>query len=297
MQLDREAARRAIETHVARPLGMTAEEAAGAILRVANANMADAVRLISIRRGYDPRDFVLTVFGGAGPLHGAALAKELSIPTVLVPPDPGITSAFGCLLVDVRHDLAAMYLAAAHEADPDAIERAFGELEADAEQHLVAEGVPPDRMSLQRSIDMRYLGQWRSLSVPVGRPLASLDEALAGFHSAHEQHHNYRRDDAPVEIYRLNVTAIGVTQKPDLRSPDGSVQQPAPVTARQVRFDDEDGPRETPVFRRADLGPGARLVGPAIVEQLDSTVLVPPRVEAEVDAWRNLRMHIEGVAW
>lgn len=294
MQLDQEAARSAIEAHVARPLGMTTEEAAGAILKVANANMADAVRLISIRRGYDPRDFVLTVFGGAGPLHGAALARELSIPTVLVPPDPGITSAFGCLLVDVRHDLAAMYLAPAHEADPDAIERAFGELELDAEQHLVAEGVPPDRMSLQRSIDMRYLGQWRSLSVPVGRPLASLADALAGFHAAHEQQHNYRRDDAPVEIYRLNVTAIGVTDKPDLRSQGGG-ERPAPVGTRQVRFDDEDGPVETPVFRRADLGPGARLVGPAIVEQLDSTVLVPPRVEAEVDAWRNLRMHIEGV--
>src|SRR5919204_2141698 len=136
MQLDREAARRAIETHVARPLGMTAEEAAGAILRVANANMADAVRLISIRRGYDPRDFVLTVFGGAGPLHGAALAKELSIPTVLVPPDPGITSAFGCLLVDVRHDLSTMFLGHAGSLDVDEVEGEFAQLEAEARTRL-----------------------------------------------------------------------------------------------------------------------------------------------------------------
>ena len=111
MTLDRAAAERAIAEHVAEPLGLGPVEAAKAVIQVANANMADAVRLISIRRGYDPREFALVVFGGAGPLHGAALARELSIPTVLVPPNPGITSALGCLLVDVRHDLAEMFLA------------------------------------------------------------------------------------------------------------------------------------------------------------------------------------------
>src|SRR5213595_3515185 len=146
MTLDRAAAERAIEEHVAGPLGLGVVEAADAVIKVANANMADAVRLISIRRGYDPREFCLVAFGGAGPLHGAALAKELAIPTVLVPPSPGITSALGCLLVDIRH-----------------------------------------------------LGQWRSLTIPVGAPV-DLGDAVTRFHAEHEREYNYRRDGAPVEI-------------------------------------------------------------------------------------------------
>src|SRR5262249_55894481 len=150
MTLDRAAAERSIREHVAEPLGLGLVEAADAIIKVANANMADAMRLISIRRGYDPRDFCLVAFGGAGPLHGAALAEELSIPTVLVPPSPGITSALGCLLVDVRHDLSAMFLAHADSVDVDALEVEFGKLEAEGHERLVAEGVPEEQMSIQR---------------------------------------------------------------------------------------------------------------------------------------------------
>ena len=136
VHLDGDAAHRAITDHTAKALGVTAQEAASAIIRVANANMADAVRLISIRRGYDPRDFALVVFGGAGPLHGAALAKELSIPTVLVPPSPGVTSALGCLLVDIRHDISIMYLGRASELDPSDVEAKFQELEAEGRERL-----------------------------------------------------------------------------------------------------------------------------------------------------------------
>src|SRR4051794_5421452 len=166
LPLDAGLARGAIAEGVAAPLGMTAEEAAEAIVTVANANMADAVRLISIRRGYDPRDFALVAFGGAGPLHGAALARELSIPVVIVPPNPGITSALGCLLVDIRHDLSSMFLRRADAADPEEIEAEFGKLETEARERLAHERVPDRQVSLQRSIAMRYLGQWRSLSGP-----------------------------------------------------------------------------------------------------------------------------------
>jgi N-methylhydantoinase A len=224
MRLDLDAARTAIQERIAAPLGVGVTEAAEGILRVANANMADAVRLVSIRRGYDPRDFVLVVFGGAGPLHGAALAKELSIPTVLVPPNPGITSAFGCLQVDVRHDLSTMYLAPAAGTDPADLEAEFRGLEEEAEERLRAEGVAPEQMSFQRSLEMRYLGQWRSLAIPVGRPLASMEDTIASFHAEHERYHNYRRDEAAVEVYRLNLVAVGVTPKPLLRAsrPNGA---------------------------------------------------------------------------
>ncbi|MGE3772870.1 MAG: hydantoinase/oxoprolinase family protein, partial [Gammaproteobacteria bacterium] len=153
VSLDVAAAERAIGAHVGEPLGLSLIAAAKAILSVANANMADAVRVISIRRGYDPRDFALVAFGGAGALHGVALAKELSIPVVIVPPHPGVTSALGCLLVDIRHDLATTYLIPAERADPTKIEAEFRALEREAVARLTAESVAPADMLLKRSID------------------------------------------------------------------------------------------------------------------------------------------------
>jgi N-methylhydantoinase A len=293
MTLDRDAAARAITQHIGVPLGLDLEEAADAIIKVANANMADAVRLISIRRGYDPREFCLVAFGGAGPLHGAALAKELAIPTVLVPPNPGITSALGCLLVDVRHDLSTMFLGQVETVDPDELEAEFAKLESEAHERLHAEDVPEEQMSIQRLIDMRYLGQWRSLTIPVDAPV-DLQAAVARFHAEHQREYNYRRDGAPVEIYRLNVRAVGVTPKPDLkaRGANGSVV-PGTQGARLVCFDELDEPVETPVYLRSDLQVGTRLTGPAIIEQLDSTTVVPPGWRAEVDEWLNIRMQAE----
>jgi N-methylhydantoinase A len=295
MTLDAEKAATAVRETVAEPLGLGLEQAASAVIRVANANMADAVRLISIRRGYDPRDFALVVFGGAGPLHGAALAKELSIPTVLVPPNPGITSALGCLLVDIRHDLAEMHLRRTDDADPDDLEASFQRLENEARERLRHEGVPEEKIQLERRIAMRYLGQWRSLSVRVDRPLAGLEAAVARFHEEHEREFSYRRDDAPVEIYQLQLVAVGATPKPVFARHDSNGKGGStPQETRPVWFDELDDPVDTPVYHRESLPAGTKLTGPAIVDQLDSTTLVPPDVEAEVDEWLNIRMHIGG---
>jgi N-methylhydantoinase A len=292
MTLDRAAAERAVTEHVAEPLGLGLVEAADAVIRVANANMADAVRLISIRRGYDPRDFCLVAFGGAGPLHGAALAEELAIPTVVVPPSPGITSALGCLLVDIRHDLSAMFLAHVDTVDRDALEAEFEKLEAEARERLAAEDVPEEQMSMQRLVDTRYLGQWRSLTIPVSAPV-DLEDAVARFHAEHERAYNYRRDGAPVEIYRLSVRAIGVTPKPQLRRYEPNGAGFSPLGERDVHFAAAGGAVRTPVYARHDLPAGASLDGPAVIEQLDSTTLVPPGWRADVDEWLNVRMHRE----
>jgi N-methylhydantoinase A len=288
MHLDRAAAENAVAT-LGHRIGLDAADAATAIIQVANANMADAVRLISIRRGYDPREFALVVFGGAGGLHGADLARELSIPTVLVPPSPGITSALGCLLVDVKHDLSTMFLADVATVDHDALEKEFGILEDEARTRLAHEKIAPGDMQLERFLDMRYLGQWRSLSVPVSSPL-DLGTAVATFHAEHEREYNFRRDGEPVEIYRLSVRATGATRKAELarHATDGGV--PAPVTRRHVSFG-EHGSVETPVYDRADLPAGFAAEGPAVVNQLDSTTVVPPGWRWEVDEWLNIRMH------
>jgi N-methylhydantoinase A len=292
MTLDRGAAERALLT-IAEPLGLSIDEAARATIKVANANMADAVRLISIRRGYDPRDFALVAFGGAGPLHGAALARELAIPTVVVPPNPGVTSAMGCMLVDVQHDITRMYLSSANDADPGAVETAFQELEAEGRERLAHEGVPEEHMSFQRFMDMRYQGQWRSLPAAVGSPITSLDAAIEEFHKEHGREHNYRRDDAPVEIYRLSLRAIGVTPKPEMaRRKLEPAAQFSPVGERSVLFDEGDARLVTPVYQRDDLPPGATFDGPAIIDQLDSTTVVPPGTRATVDEWLNIRIDI-----
>ncbi|WP_319803238.1 hydantoinase/oxoprolinase family protein [Brevibacterium sp. CFH 10365] len=156
MTLDRTSSKAAIESTIATPLGLDTDTAADSIIKVANANMADAVRLVSIRRGLDPRDFALIAFGGAGALHGADVAKELDIPTVIVPPNPGVTSALGCLLVDIQHDLSQMYTGAADAADADAVEEHFRELELEGRERLRHEKVVEEDSVFQRGISMRY---------------------------------------------------------------------------------------------------------------------------------------------
>jgi N-methylhydantoinase A len=196
----------------------------------------------------------------------------------------------GCLLVDIRHDLASMFLRRADVADPAEIEAEFGRLEREARELLAHEGVPDHLASLERSIAMRYLGQWRSLAVPVGD--GGVAAAVARFHDEHEREFSYRRDGAPVEIYQLQLRAVGVTPKPEQRPHPAGGRLPQPVTHRDVRFDEADGPVSTPIYIRADLPVGVELAGPAIIEQLDSTCLVPPGVTARVDEWRNVRMEI-----
>jgi len=290
--LDRDAAVTAVKTGVAEPLGMSLDDAAKSIVSVANANMADAVRLISISRGYDPRDFALVAFGGAGALHGVALARELAIPTVIVPPNPGVTSALGCLLVDIRHDLAQSYLTSASEADAGDIEAKFSEMESEARERLETEGVAAKDMLLQRAIDMMYEGQWRSLSVPVGAPFNSVDEAIEAFHRDHEREYAFRRDDAGVDLFRLNLTAIGVTQKAELQRHKKTGGTPSASTTRPVAFDELDAPVDTPIYQHGDLAAGCTFNGPAIVEQLDSTTVIPPGVRVEVDEWLNIRIYV-----
>jgi N-methylhydantoinase A len=294
--LDKSLSEAAIKKVIAEPLNLGVAEAAQAIVSVANANMADAVRLVSIRRGYDPRDFALLAFGGAGALHGADVARELNIPTVIVPPNPGVTSAMGCLLVDVRHDLSQMYTGLASAADTDDLEASFTALETEAAARLRHEGVSDENALLQRQVSMRYLGQWRSLTVPMGTGPGAFEQAIQTFHEQHEREFAFSQVGAPVEIYQLHLAAIGKTPKPSFRPHERTGQMPSsPAELRQVYFG-ETGWVETPVYDRDTLPAGAKFSGPAIINQLDSTTVVPPNTHAEIDEWLNIRIHLEEVA-
>lgn len=293
IMLDPQLAAAAVEQAVADPFGLELHEAADAIIRVANANMSDAVRLISISRGYDPRDFALVAFGGAGALHGVAIAKELAIPAVIVPPNPGVTSALGCLLVDMQHDFSESYLAAAADADPADIEATFKKLETEALHRLAHEGVPDADIILQRTVDMMYQGQWRSLAVAAPSPIRSMDNLAEAFHREHKREYNFRRDETPVSLFRLNLKAVGVVPKAQLAIHEATGIVPKPAGYRAVWFEAPD-PVETPVYQRDDLPAGFTLHGPSVVEQVDSTVLIPPGTTAEVDKYLNLIIRFQG---
>ncbi len=289
--LDPKLAEASVQTSVAEPFGMELHEAAESIVAVANANMANAVRLLSISRGYDPRDFALVAFGGAGALHGAAIAKELSIPTVIIPPNPGVTSALGCLLVDIQHDFSESFMAAAAETKPEDIETAFGRLEAMASERLTYEGVAATDIVLQRNVEMMYQGQWRSLAVPAPVNFSDIDVLIDGFHTEHEREFNYRRDDAPVSIFRVALRATGMVPKVKLQTHIVKKNTPTTDNTREVWF--EGKAFMAMVFERDNLSAGAMLVGPAIVEQFDSTTVVPPATIAEVDIYMNIIIRVQ----
>ena len=289
--LDPNLAAQAVRDTVAEPFGMELHEAAEAIIDVANANMANAVRVLSITRGYDPRDFALVAFGGAGALHGAAVAKELAIPVVIVPPNPGVTSAMGCLLVDIQHDFSDSFMADAATTKPEELEAAFGKIEAEAVERLRHEGVAAKDTVLQRTVEMMYQGQWRSLSVSAPANVTSTSDLIDGFHNEHEREYNFRREDAPVSIFRVGVKATGVVPKAALPSYEVVKNRPAPIGQRDVWFNGVAC--KTDVYDRARFSAGAEFEGPAIVEQVDSTVVVPPNTTASVDQYMNILIRVE----
>ncbi|MFB4162238.1 hydantoinase/oxoprolinase family protein [Alteribacillus sp. JSM 102045] len=286
IELNKEKAYQAVNK-IGERFNYSTEEAANAMIQVANANMCDALRLISVRRGYDPRDFALVTMGGAGPLQGAYLAKEMQIPTVIVPPHPGVAAAMGCLLVDVRHDISKTYVKNVRDVSIEELEQEYLQMEKEAEDLLQEEGVSKEESTLMRYVDMRYMGQWRSLAVSVGRNIPTLEDTLNSFHQEHEREFAFSDKSQSVEIYGLRVTAIGTVPKPKFPKyePSGTIED-AIKESREVYF--EEGFIHTTVYEREKIPVLSEIQGPAIVDQLDSTTVIPPAFTAKVDEYKNL---------
>ena len=291
ISLDVEGARRAIEERCAGPLGLDVVEAANGIVEIANAAMVNALHLISVQRGYDPRDFVLVGFGGAGPLHANALARDSEMPTLIVPTAPGIFSASGLLGTDLKRDSSITLLRRIDELDEDEVEKVFGELEAAGGEELAGEGLPPERVAFLRQIDMRYVGQSFELTIPLEDGRLDVPEATAldeRFHAEHARVYGFSAPGEPVEVVNLRLTTIGRIEKPPLRRLERAEGAPVPKERREVFFAEADGFVDCPIHDRYALGAGATFPGPAIVEELDSTVVVHPGYGVEVDEIGNL---------
>jgi N-methylhydantoinase A len=290
VQLDAEAARLAIETHLADRLSMDVATAAQSMVQVADAAMANAVRLLrQSRRSMSP-NAPLIVFGGAGPMHGVAVARELQTPMVIVPPHPGITSALGCLLVDIRHDFSAMYQNLAHEVDPGHLEAQFADLESQARERLAFEGISERDMQMERFVNMRYAGQWRSLLLPIRSGPSALPSTVEEFQAEYQAQYSYLNRQVPVEIYQLSLTATGRLPRVHFREYEITKSTPKAQGRRDVIFDDSITPISTAIYARSALQAGAVVHGPAIIEQIDTTTAVPPGYVAAVDEWLNLRI-------
>ena len=275
VRLDASLAHRAL-TNLGDTLGLSPEATAQAVLDIAVENIAEAMRLLTVRRGLDPRQFSLVAFGGAGPLHAAAIAKVIGARRVLIPPHPGLCSAFGTLLADMRVDKTWTHILRSDRLDAPAIDARLNELVAEATADLEHEGFA-GAPQVQRSVNMRYLGQNYEEEIPIpsgGVTAESLAQLLAAFETHYEATYGYRIPDEIIELVQFNVTVFGDTAKPALPElPDAPPA--APAGTRQVWFSSE-GPVECPVYAREDLSPADRISGPAIIEELDSTTVVHP---------------------
>ena len=281
-------------TSLAGRLGLSEEDAALGILRVVNANMERAIRAISLERGYDPRTFTLVPFGGAGPVHGCELAQELGIPRVLIPARPGILSALGVAIADVVKDYSRTVMLKGDDLDRSRLEEEFHGMEGLARSELVQEGLPAERMSARRFLDVRYVGQSFELTVDYPASRASrtsegLTRAIAdSFYRAHLQRFGYADRAEPVEIVNLRLKLDLAVDKPDLPPAPMSVPDPSRAQIGAVGVVFRQGRLDTPLYNRDLLTTGNRITGPALVIQLDTTTVVPPGWRGEVDAYGNL---------
>ncbi|MXX67819.1 MAG: hydantoinase/oxoprolinase family protein, partial [Gemmatimonadales bacterium] len=313
MPLDVDAAAAGIRERCAKPLGLDPVEAANGISEIANATMINALRLVTVRRGNDPRELTMVAFGGAGPLHANRLCMEMQIPTLVVPPSPGTASALGLLVTDLRHEFSRTRVMAADDADvvgggfTARIRKLFEAMEEEGRRTLRREGVAAADMEFRRGVEMRYAGQSSEVAVTLpgeaagdgaggGMDAATLADAVRRFHAEHERAYGHGYPEEPVELVNFTVTAIGRIARPRLPriGSNGKDVTEAQRGTRRVFFSDDAGFVETAIYDRALLRADHVVTGPAVIEEVDSTTLLHAGYRAEVDGFGNLLVSPDG---
>ena len=289
IRLQRDKAAEAISEKVAKPLGLSLEEAALGILTIANFNMSLSVRAVSVEKGYDPRECVLVPSGGGGALHAIAIARELSVPRVIVPPMPAHFSAVGMLMADLKHDYVQTFVRELADTTGVEIADAFAALENSATHTLAEEGAKPEQINLRRFLDMRYRGQEYTLPVPLTEDLRAVTDfsALrARFDQLHQEHYGHSALKEPVMMVNLRLSASG---KFDKKLPLATTSRPEDRSERgRRRIIFENAPVECPIYLRSGLNAGDRLDGPAAIEELGATILLYPGDRMQVNEFGHL---------
>jgi N-methylhydantoinase A len=265
-------------------LGLDEYEAAVSVVRIANSMMGKILRIVSVERGYDPRDFNLVAFGGAGPMHVCALAEELEINRIILPPNPGMFSALGLLTADLFHDYSSPVLSLSGDVDPSEVEEMYHQMEETGHETLELEGVPEEKRRFQRTFDLRYMGQGFELNVETENTFtsASIQDALNKFHEKHKEVYGYMDESEPVEFVNAKLRVIGLLDTPRLVE-EANGNRSDPTGSRKVFFESVDDWVDTSVYDRNGLG--LKIDGPAIVEQYDSTTVVYPGWSLEQDGY------------
>jgi N-methylhydantoinase A len=288
MPVDEAAARRAIADRIAAPMGLSVERAALGIIHIAVANMSRAIRAVCTERGHDARDFALFAYGGAGPLHAAAVAVEVGMNQVLVPVEPGTMCARGILLSDVSLDLVRSEIMTADESNWPRVAAHYRTMRAEGAIWLDGERIGADRRRFDRVIDARYQGQNHEVQVRLADDVPP-DAFAVAFAAAHRQEYGYDIPGRAIEVVNCRLTAVGLIDRP--KSHFAARDSAANVrTLRHVYFD--QGWKPTPIYDRASLGAGARVSGPAVIDEMSATTLLPPGCVVTVDASGNLLMDV-----
>jgi len=300
LRLSLDLARKAIEDCVARPLNISIEQAALGMISVACAQMRQAIRGLSIERGYDIRRFSLLAFGGAGPIFGALMASDLRVEQLLIPPRPGVFAATGLLLADIKHNLQTPYSALVSKVDEAELRERLRALEGKLNEALEADRILPPRRSFRFSVDLRYVGQFHDITAPIQDPRTigwwSADAVAAHFHELHERVYGHADRRSDVEIVNIRGHGLGEVDKPSFPPIAGCSQKTGPRSFREILLDRRSERLQCPVYSRSDLTPGDRLEGPAVVSQSDTTVLVLPQQRGEVDEYGVIHIRMKDPA-
>jgi N-methylhydantoinase A len=291
MRLETAKARAAIEAAVARPLGLDVPAAAEGIIRVIDVKMEEAIKAISTMRGHDLRDFMLLAFGGAGPLHAGRIARDLGMAGVIVPLYPGVFSAIGLLMSDVKHDYIRSKLTPLSEISPADVNGMFERMVAQALDELRDDGFGAEQIRIERALDMRYAGQGYEIAVSCAADSlqeADLKQLRATFDQQHRTMFGHMAPEEPVEIVSYRVRGIGLVPPVEMPQfkPAGTTLADAQREMRRVRFDGREV--DCPVYQRERLDVGLTVAGPAILDQFDCTTVICPGQTARVDEWKNL---------
>ncbi len=300
MDVDLELAKKAVKENICDKSTLDLKQAAAGIISVVNSNMTRAIRVVSVERGYDAREFTLMAFGGAGPLHACEVARDMGITSVLLPPSPGTLCSLGLLMADTKFDISRSNVMIVEEENLDKVQNIFDTLTGEGNELLDKEGVAETDRSFTYLIECRYERQNYEIGIEVeGRFTKEvMEEMIEKFHQEHNRSYGYFNRNMKLQMVNYRVSAIGDIIKPDLveMPVDPNAEPPKPFTTRDVLFDREKDYMTTNIYNRNDFKPGCTVMGPAIIEQMDSTSVIPPNWKAYTDGYQNIIVTYEGGA-